>query len=48
MVLAAVVQRFDFTLDGVRPQDFRPISDQFIIGTKNESNFKVFVTRYEG
>jgi hypothetical protein len=48
MTLAALVQRFDFKFDGTGPKDVEPVSDQFIIGTKDQNGFKVLVTHYQG
>jgi hypothetical protein len=48
MTVAALVQRFDFTFDGAGPKDVVPASDQFIIGTKDSSGLKVYVSSAAG
>lgn len=47
MVLAALVQRFNFQFDGVSSKDFECESDQFIIGTKENGKLNVFITPYQ-
>ena len=44
IVMARIVQRFDFRFDGAGLKDVKPDSDQFIIGTKDGSGIKAFVT----
>ncbi|KAM4056183.1 cytochrome p450 [Hirsutella rhossiliensis] len=48
MVVASLVQRFDFEFDGAGPKDVEPVSDQFTIGTEDQSGIKAFVTLYNG
>jgi hypothetical protein len=48
MTVAALVRRFDFTFDGAGPKDVVCASDQFIIGTKDSSGLKVYVSRVAG
>jgi len=43
LVLAALVQSFDFRFEGVTAKDFECISDQFIIGTKAGCFLDAFV-----
>ncbi|KAJ4423384.1 hypothetical protein N0V82_001988 [Gnomoniopsis sp. IMI 355080] len=47
LVVAALVQKFDFKLDGAGLKDVKPVSDQFIAGTQDQSGIKVFVTKYQ-
>ncbi|KAH6677237.1 trichodiene oxygenase, partial [Halenospora varia] len=47
MVLAALVQRFNFQFDGVSSKDFECESDQFIIGTKESGKLNAFITPYQ-
>ena len=44
MVLAALVQRFDFQFEGAKAEDFECTSDQFIIGTSGKGVIKATVT----
>ncbi|KAK5992086.1 N-acetyltryptophan 6-hydroxylase ivoC [Cladobotryum mycophilum] len=46
IVLAALVQRFDLQFDGAGPKDVECASDQFIIGTEDQSGIKAFITQY--
>ncbi|ORY67553.1 cytochrome P450 [Pseudomassariella vexata] len=48
MVIAALVQRFDFEFDGAGPKDVVCASDRFIIGTADSSGIKAFVAEYRG
>ncbi|KAF2280231.1 cytochrome P450 [Westerdykella ornata] len=47
MTTAALVQRFDFVLEGAGPKDVECVSDQFIIGTEDQSGIKAFVSEHE-
>lgn len=47
IVLAALVQRFDFQFDGISAKDFESHSDQFIIGNRENGNLSAFVTQYQ-
>ncbi|KAF7891360.1 uncharacterized protein EAF02_001685 [Botrytis sinoallii] len=47
MLLAALVQRFDFHFEGVASKDFKCESDQFIIGTSGKGVLNAFVTSCE-
>jgi hypothetical protein len=44
MVIAAVVQKFDFEFDGAGPKDVVCASDRFIIGTADSTGIKAYVT----
>lgn len=48
MAVSMLVRRFDFKFDGAGPKDVECVSDQFIIGTKDQNGVKVHVTHYEG
>lgn len=48
MATAAIVQRFDFKLEGAGPKDVECVSDQFIIGTKDQNGVKARVSNYNG
>lgn len=48
LVLAALVQCFDFQFKGISGEDFECKSDQFIIGTKGKGVLKALVTPYKG
>jgi hypothetical protein len=48
MTVAALGHRFDFTFDGAGPKDIVCTSDQFIIGTKDQSGLKVYVSSAAG
>ncbi|KAI1392904.1 trichodiene oxygenase [Hypoxylon trugodes] len=45
IVIAALVQRFDFDLDGIGPEDVEAANDKFLTGTTRQNGFKVFVKR---
>ncbi|KAI1393370.1 cytochrome P450 [Hypoxylon trugodes] len=45
MVTAALVHRFEFGFDGASPAQVLAYSDEFIIGTKDRSGLKAYVTR---
>ncbi|KAF2825954.1 cytochrome P450 [Ophiobolus disseminans] len=45
MTVAALAQRFDFTLEGAGPKDVVCASDQFIIGTEDSSGLKLHVSK---
>ncbi|KAJ4385468.1 hypothetical protein N0V93_009896 [Gnomoniopsis smithogilvyi] len=45
LVVAALVLKFDFQLDGAGLKDVKPASDQFIAGTEDQSGIKAFVTK---
>lgn len=46
IVVSALVQRFDFKLDGAGTKDVMAYSDEFIIGTKDRSGIRVFVFQH--
>ena len=46
IVISALVQRFDFKLDGAGPMDVIANCDEFIIGTQDRSEIKAFVTKH--
>lgn len=48
IVIASIVQRFDLQLQGAGPKDVECSSDQFIIGTQDNSGIKAAVSRHEG
>jgi hypothetical protein len=48
LVLAALVQRFDFQFMGASAEDFECESDQFIIGTKGKAVLQAFVSTCNG
>jgi hypothetical protein len=48
LVLAALVQRFSFTIEGVAASDFELDKDNFGIGTKAGCNLMARVDPYEG
>jgi hypothetical protein len=48
LIIAALVQRFDFRFVGASAKDFEPDSDEFIIGTKGKGVLMTFVTPYNG
>ncbi len=48
LILAALVQKFDFRFDGVDPDHFEVESDQFIIMTKGKGSLKASVAPYKG
>ncbi|KAH8901260.1 cytochrome P450 [Thozetella sp. PMI_491] len=45
-VVSVLVQTFDFKFDGAGPKDVKPYSDQIVIGTKDSSGIKAFVSRH--
>jgi hypothetical protein len=45
LAIAALVQRFDFKLDGAGPKDVECIRDLLNIRTEDESGIKAFVSR---
>ncbi|KAF5869064.1 putative cytochrome p450 protein [Botrytis fragariae] len=47
MLLATLVQRFDFHFEGVTSEDFECESDQFIIGTSGKGVLNAFATSYK-
>lgn len=48
LVLAPLVQRFDFQFEGTSAEGFECESDQFIIGTKTRGVLNAFVIPYKG
>ncbi|KAK2592328.1 hypothetical protein QQS21_009986 [Conoideocrella luteorostrata] len=48
LVIAALVDQFDFEFDGAGPEDVVCASDQFIVGRKNLSGIKAKVTQRKG
>ncbi|KAK7752472.1 hypothetical protein SLS62_005625 [Diatrype stigma] len=48
LLLAALVQNFDFRIEGATAEDFELESDNFAIGTKAECNLVVHVNPYKG
>ena len=48
LTLAALVRRFDFKFDGTGPKDIECVIDQFIIGTEDQNDVKVYVMHYQG
>lgn len=46
IVIAAVVQRFDFELIDAGPKDVKCATDQFIVGTEDQSGIKAIVKKY--
>ena len=44
MTLAAIVRQFDFELDVAGFESIEPVSDLFIVGTKDQNGLKVHVT----
>lgn len=47
MLLAALVQRFDFRFEGLTSKDFQCESDQFIIGTSGKGVLNTFVAAHQ-
>lgn len=43
LTIATIAQRFDFKIQNVEAADFEMESDQFLIGTKEESRMKAYV-----
>ena len=48
MVLATLVQRFDFEIQDASAADFECSSDEFAIGTRSKGVLKVVVSHYNG
>ncbi|KAF7336640.1 Cytochrome P450 [Mycena venus] len=48
LVVAALVQRFNFEFEDVTAEDFECVSDQFVIGTRGQSILRALVTAYQG
>lgn len=48
IVIAALVQRFDFELIGAGPKDVKCVSDQFIVGTADTTGIKAIVKKHTG
>ncbi|KAH8768275.1 trichodiene oxygenase, partial [Diaporthe sp. PMI_573] len=46
IVIAALIQRFDFKLIGAGPKDVKCASDQFIVGTADTTGIKAIVKNY--
>lgn len=47
MAMPALIQRFNFQFQGTSSKDFECVSDQFIIGTKENGKLFAFVTPYQ-
>lgn len=47
MTIVAIVQRFDFDLQGAGPKNVVCVSDQFIMGVEDSSGLEVRVSRAE-
>lgn len=45
MVTSTLVHRFDFKFDSASPAQVVAYSDEFIIGTKDRSGLKAYVTK---
>jgi hypothetical protein len=48
LVLAALVERFNFQFEDISAEDFECNSDQFVIGTRGKCVLKALVTPYNG
>lgn len=48
IVIATLVQRFDFDLDGVGPEDIEAASDKFLTGTARQGEFKARIKERRG
>jgi hypothetical protein len=46
IVIAALVQHFDFKLVGAGPKNFECVSDQFIVGTADTTGIKAIFKKY--
>lgn len=46
IIIAALVQRFDFRFEGASAEDFEPYSDEFIIGTRGKGVLMAFASPY--
>lgn len=46
IAIAALVQRFDFELIDAGAKDVKCTSDQFIVGTADQSGIKAIVKKY--
>jgi len=46
IVLAALVQRFDFELISAGPKEVKCVSDQFIVGTADITGIQAIVKRH--
>ena len=44
LVVATLIRRFDFDFGNVKAEDVECVSDQFVIGTKEQNGLEVLVT----